>query len=421
MFRELVRKISQSPITIESWLLSALGIILVRVFLEQYSNYIPKHFVLIDLSTLIQYSTSFIAILLWCTVIVIIFTKKSLRESSNIALFGFLIILTGPIIDIINHGSYGVKFEIIIAMVGCFSLIYIQTKNIFKSFCGSVLLYLGIFIITNILVFFGLFVDDSAVNFIKRSIMDSAIINNSVFSIQPGFSRLFEVGLNSLISQFNIVFSFISLILICIFSYREKIEILLKKISYKNIAYYATATIIGVLIGEGIPFFYSWINVLSLIMTVFGFSLALIATVDLAEDKVEFSSVTKILIVISFLSAYSASLYGIFFVILFALLFYTLSSDPLKINEYYLGKVSIMGLASITTLLTGFFLANISNEIFKISPQLVLLFGLIFGIGSNIKDTRFYNESWLKKYTERYFFMTYIAFLIIYAIVFLIG
>ena len=51
----ILKRIAALPFTIESWLLSAVGIILIRIFLEHYSSNETGRFVLIDASTVVHY------------------------------------------------------------------------------------------------------------------------------------------------------------------------------------------------------------------------------------------------------------------------------------------------------------------------------------------------------------------------------
>ena len=53
---EKLRSYAKSvPITLESWVISFAGIVLVRTFFEQFSSFEPGRFVLIDMPTIIHY------------------------------------------------------------------------------------------------------------------------------------------------------------------------------------------------------------------------------------------------------------------------------------------------------------------------------------------------------------------------------
>ncbi len=444
MFSKLIDKINSNSITFESWFLSALGIIFVRIFLEQYSNNIANHFVLIDPSTIVQYSVSFIAILLWCMAVILYFSKKSIREISLISLFGFIIICTPPIIDLLiskgsgynihyiflnnkdlflayitgfwstasNGMTYGIRIEIIISVLACFGLIYTYTKNISKSIIASIVMYSGIFFVDCIPSFLGLLQGNTIINFIRYGILNSRIVDNSIFSINSyGMNRLFEIGFNSLMIQINIIFIIISILLICLFAYRDKARIILGNARPERILHYSLLVVLGAIFG-GIDFFHSWVNILSLFMTVLAFVFAWLSAVcvnDIHDENIdlisntnrpiplklftkdEFYTLTRIFLILALLCAYGASLYGLFFVILYSFIFYIYSAYPIKLKRHYIGGIITIGIASISSISAGFFLSNPSKELLSLSPTLLLFSALLFGIGSMIKDLKDYD------------------------------
>ncbi len=443
MLNNLIKKLSSFPITFESWILSALGIIAVRIFLEQYSNNLAGHYVLIDLATLVQYTTSFLTILLCSIAIILYSTKKSLQEVASLTLFAFMLIWTAPIFDLIlsagkgynihylflnlkelllafvtefwtttSHGmTYGIRLEILLILIISFITIYILTKSKVRALVGSILLWLSIFIIDCLPSFLGIFQTKSTALFIQQSVFSSNIINNSIFSMQSGIQRLYDIGFNSLISQSIIVIAFVALSLICFWGYREKAKILFKNARWNRIAHYVLLVVAGVIVGGGKSFFHSWVNILSLIMTMSAFALAWFSAVcvndihDIDIDvisnkdrplpsgsftKAEFLSLARISLLLALLAAYSASLYGLFFVILFSFAFYIYSANPIKLKQHFVSGALVIGFASVSAILSGFFLAHQSRELFSFPPLFVLALIILFGFSSMIKDIKDY-------------------------------
>lgn len=444
MFHNLLKKISSHPLSFESWLLSALGIVAIRIFLEQYSNNLSGHFVLIDLSTIVQYTASFITILLSCTAVVLYFTKKSLREIASITLFAFTIIWLAPILDIIISAgkgypihyiflsfkelvlafftgfwsttpdgmTYGIRIEIMFVVLGAFAVIYTYTKHILKSLAGALMLYFSIFLVDCIPSFLGIFQTSPIPYFIQQSITRSTIITNSTFSIQNlGFSRLMDLGFNSLMSQVNLIIALIAIFFICVISYREKAKILIANARPERILHYALLVIIGAILGGGKGFFSSWVNILSLLVTIVAFAMAWFSAVcinDIEDRNIdvisnknrplprglftdsEFRTLAKVSLLIACLSAYSASLYGLFFVILYSFIFYLYSTGPIKLKRHFVSGALVIGFASISAVLSGFFLSVESRELFSFPPLLVLCLVLFFGFSSMIKDLKDY-------------------------------
>lgn len=439
----MIEKMYSFPLTFETWITTVMGIIFVRIFLEQYSNNLDKHYVLIDISTIVQYSASFIAILLAVTAVMLFITKKSLREVASLTLYSFPIIWTAPIFDLIFSGgkgynihylflsgrdlvmafftefwtttadgmTYGIRVEIAIILIASFITIHLITRKASRALLGTVLIWLSIFIVDCIPSFLGLFQGGSVSTFIQDSIVNSNIIGNSVFSAQLGFARLFDIGFNSLMTQANLLIAFVAIILICIFGYKEKAKVLLRNARPERILHYVLLIIMGVILGGGKVFLQSWVNVLSLFMTMIAFALAWCSAVcvndvyDVSIDEIsnatrplprklfskdEFRSLARILLIIALVTAYSASLYGLFFVALYSFVFYLYSAEPLRLRRHFVSGALVIGFASISALLSGFFISIRTHELFAFPPLGILILIILFGFSSMVKDIKDY-------------------------------
>ena len=528
MFEKILKKIDSSNTNYESWILSAIGIILIRIFLEQISSYTPNHPILIDISTIIHYSTFFLSVAIWCFVILLYTTKRTVGEISNIALYGLSLILIAPVVDILlksNVGSvmhyaflnsndllkafltmfwsspangitYGIRVEIIILVLLSFFIIKTYTKNVRRSLFGSFLIYLFIFISCSLPSILSIFSNITSVSFVQNSLLSSNIINNSFFSTQiSNFERLLDVGFNSLMIQINSMLLIIGTFLISLYHYKKKILIIIKNSRPERILHYSIMILIGAFMAKNNSFFLSWINILSLVLVIGSFKLAWISAVlvndmnDIEIDKIsnperplpqnslevnDFKILSKLFFLFSLLLAYSTGLYTLFFITLFSVVYYIYSSYPLKIKRNFIGGIFTIGIATLSAVYSGFFLVNRSREIMDFQVTIALAIFLIFGIGSMIKDIKDYEGdksegivtlpvfiglkcskivisiiimigfllsgfylnseitmvssiicsilSWRiinnAKYNERSFFIIYIAFLVIYAIVF---
>lgn len=444
MLSRILNKISSLPMTIESWALSAVGIILIRIFLEHYSSNEVGRFVLIDASTVIHYISFFIAVLLLSTLVLMFFSKKSLKESSSVALFGFMIIWFPPVLDlIISKGSgytmhylflsfdtlvtafitffwstaqngitYGIRTEIIIVLIASFSVIYSYTKSFFKSFLATLVLYIGIFALVSIPSVLGMFQEQSIPRFIENSLLDSRIINNSSYPEQFGYERVLDIGFNSLMTQVNLAVALLLGILICFVGYRDKLKVLFANSRPERILHYSILIVIGTLFGGGPAFFGSWVNVLSLAMTIMAFVFAWLVAVcinDIYDKEIdeisnasrplpqnlfsngEFYSISIAFTLISFLAAYSSSMYGLFFVLTFSFAYYIYSAEPLRLKRHYITGALIIGFACAVALLSGFFLSSPSKSFLTFPPLLTLLLVVLFGFGSMVRDIKDYD------------------------------
>mgnify|MGYP001589967348 CR=1 FL=1 len=107
-FVNKMRLYAQSmPITFESWILSFAGILIIRMFLEQFSSYLPGRFPLIDMPTIVHYTAFFLASILALMVILLFFARISLKEASVVCIFGFFVIWLVPLVDLATGGVGG--------------------------------------------------------------------------------------------------------------------------------------------------------------------------------------------------------------------------------------------------------------------------------------------------------------------------
>ncbi|MEK7463746.1 MAG: UbiA family prenyltransferase [Patescibacteria group bacterium] len=443
MLGSILRKITSLPLTIESWTLSAIGIIFIRIFLEHYSSNEAGRFVLIDASTIIHYSTFFIAVLLVSTLIVMSFSKQPLKESATIALFGFMIIWLPPLLDlIVSWGAgytmhylfllpkdlltafltmfwstadtgitYGIRIEIALVVISSFAIIYFYTKSILKSLSASVLLYACIFALVSLPSMLGLFQKQPIPHFVSTSILNSRIIGNSSYPAQSSYERVLDVSFNSLMTQVNLAIILAIGILICAIGYREKLKVLLRNSRPERILHYSILIIIGTLFGGGPLFYLSWVNVLSTIATIAAFVFAWLVAVCINDiydkeideisntnrplpqgsfSKGEFYSLSVVFTILSFIAAYSSSMYGLFFVLTFSFAYYIYSVEPLRLKRHYITGALVIGFASTSAVLAGFFLSNNQKEFLAFNPLLTILLITLFSFGSMVRDIKDY-------------------------------
>ncbi len=446
--RNFINKISSHVITFDTWILSVFGIVMVRIFLEQYSNRLMNGLYFIDFSSTVIMVVYFLAVIIFLMIIVIYFMKMTLREAASFTLILFPVIWIAPIIDIILHtnsamlypaftfgGSWsalvsmfwdngiggatpGIRAGLLLAALGIAVFTYVrsiefpQTKKFVRAICAGVCVYIAVFIIASGASLAGLFQNTSPILFIQQSLLNSNIINNFILLTRGGLDTIMNMVFSALMTQINLLFVLIGLAVICWLSYREKAKILLKNIRLERISHYSLLVILGVIMGGGRYFFSSWVNVLSLVMTVLAFACAWIASVlinDIYDKKIDnisnngrpipsgfftdndFAIFAKIFLLIAFFAAYSSSMYGLFFVALSSFAAYLYSVPPFRFKRNFVSGSLIIGLASVSALLSGYFLASTRRDITLFPPLLVFILILVFGAISMIKDFKDYD------------------------------
>jgi len=406
----------------------------------------------IDFSSTIITTVYFLAVIIFLMAIVIYFMKMNIQEAASFTLILFPTIWIAPIIDIVLHtnsamlyptfalkdslavffsmfwnngfagATPGIRVGLFLAAIGLFIFTYIWSnehvpvkvpiKRFIYAFCAGFSVYIAVFIIASGASMPSFFQSNSTVLFIQQSLLDSNIINNFILLTRGGLDTIMPMVFNGLMTQINLIYVLLGLVLVCWLSYREKIKILLRNIRLERISHYSLLVIIGAIMGGGRYFFYSWVNVLSLFMTVLAFASAWIASVlinDIHDKKIdsissghrpipsgsfsdkEFGMFAKIFLLIAFFAAYSSSMYGLFFVILSSFAAYIYSVPPFRLKRNFVSASLVIGLASVSALLSGYFLASQSRDITVFPPMLVLVLILVFGAISMIKDIKDYD------------------------------
>jgi len=195
-FNRLVEKAENHRVSLETWLITFFCIIFLRNFLELFSTktyYLSsKNYLFFFFHSAASYFFIFLAIIL----ILYFFTKERIEKISRLAIWGALIILLPPIIDIIATGgegaiikyrpieqigsvwqgiklffgyifygpfgllyqesknfplaqpeiNYGIRIEVLLVLLSLIWYIFLKTKNILKTLGGLFFAYFAFFI-----------------------------------------------------------------------------------------------------------------------------------------------------------------------------------------------------------------------------------------------------------------------------------
>ncbi|MCE9549386.1 UbiA family prenyltransferase [Candidatus Nomurabacteria bacterium] len=441
---EKLRLLAQSvPITFTSWIISFTGIVFIRTLFEQFPSYQPGHFALIDAPTIIHYGVSYLAILVTLMVILVFFARTSLREIFAISIFGFLIILLPPIIDIIWGGiggqliSYffatgkelssqfitffgwnissgitlGIQIEIILVMIACYVYVYAVTKNILRSILASIAFYCLIFFIFSIPSILALFLtpQNEPFNAVTKSIFSSHIIQNN---IHPNFTAtsmgLFDLGFNKIMSGISIIIVMFSSTVLFFLGAQKKFLAVVKNSRPERILHYVLLFIFGSTLTQ-VDWFTNWVNIQTYFLALISFVFAWMFSVcqnDIQDEEIDAISNTnrplvlkelsksdmetasKIFLFFALLSAYSSSHYVLFFVSLFIFIYYIYSNPPLRLKRFTIFSSFLISLACLSAVMSGFFLLSPDKSILAFPLKIILAIVVLFTVVSNIRDIK---------------------------------
>ncbi|TXI34596.1 MAG: hypothetical protein E6Q53_01170 [Candidatus Moraniibacteriota bacterium] len=178
-FRHLVERIENAPLTLGSFVVTFLGLILVRLTIENALGLFPEHslfFLFFEFThTLLFFLCSFLLML----PIVRYAGRLTLSQAGNVLLFGFLIIWTPPIIDtLIFQGrhfwsfyefdglsglfvrfftlfgdtpdigiTYGVRIEVVLVTLALGLYTYLKSQRLTRSLFVALLTYTVLFVL----------------------------------------------------------------------------------------------------------------------------------------------------------------------------------------------------------------------------------------------------------------------------------
>ena len=436
-----------TPITLESWLLSFIGIVLIRTFFEQFSNADHMRYVLIDLPTLVHYGVFYLAVALAFMTVFLFFARISFKEASVLCLFGMSIIWLPPIIDLIAAGpgghvmtylfvpanqlilrfftffgghisqgiTLGIQIEIIVGLIFTFLYIKTVTKNVTHAVSAAITLYVIIFILLSIPSVISLFLsrDLSTTQTFFTSIVSSKIISAN---IHPAFyatdTGLLDIAFNKTMTG---VFTLCTLIfgsLAFFLGLKDKLLAVLKNSRLDRIVHFMLLILLGVgfaHIFSPAPYFNNWINIQMFLLTCIAFVCAWVFSVlqndleDIEIDKIsntnrplvvntlshhDIQVASKIFLLLAFLAAYAASHYTLFFVTFFIFIYYIYSMPPLRLKRFVGLNSFLVSLACLSTILAGFFLVSANKSLLAIPFGLILGIVIFFTAVTNIKDIK---------------------------------
>lgn len=431
------------PITFESWIISFSGIVLLRTLFEQFSSYQAGHFVLIDAPTIIHYGVSYLAIVITLMTILLFFAKTNLHEIFSISIFGFLIILMPPIIDLIFGGiggsliSYffmsgkellfafitffgwnitsgitlGIQIEIILVMIACYAYVYSVTKNIFRSILAAIAFYSLIFFIFSIPSLIALFLgaqEEPSLAVIK-SIISSGIIQNN---LHPNFAGndtgLIDLGFNKMMLGVSIIIALLSSMFLFFVGARKKFAAVMKNSRPERILHYLLLFVFGSAISHA-TWFTNWINIQAYLLALVSFTCAWLFSVcqnDIHDEAIDAISnvnrpliskdlsindlaiASKIFLLFALLSAYASSHYVLLFTSLFIFVYYIYSNPPLRLKRFPILSSFLISLACLSAVFAGFFLINSDKSIISFPLGLALIIIILFTVVSNVRDIK---------------------------------
>lgn len=442
-FQKIIDFIENSLTTFWLWLAAFSGIIVLRLLVE---NWLARFQSRSGLFLFYEFTHTFLFFLISYVIFVALLNKVlkvKIKKISNILLWGFLVVITPPIIDYIISGgrgywsfykfdsvtglikrfftffgdkpeigiTYGVRIEIALALFFIFIYSLIKSKNVLKSLSASVLSYSVFFVL-------GTFPSWIAIIFkgFSKGLLKVSDVDIAQMFLTP--ARIFSREIPDIVSSLNVKMSLIySLILIgllvicCWWLSREKLKAYLANARYPQLIYHSGLLIIGMglaYIFTGAAIEINFFNVISFLVLLSAVFLAWLASVvpndiyDRDSDKFtpnknrplvkntlsleEYETTGWILFISSILFSAIVNFKIALFLIAYQAIAWLYSCWPLRLKRFAFISTFVSSIASLMVLFSGFILVSPEQNIKGLPFSIVALLVAAYTFCLPIKD-----------------------------------
>jgi len=431
------------PITFESWIISFAAIVLIRTLFEQFPNFQLGHYVLIDLPTIVHYGASYLAIIVTLMIILLFFGKTNIQEVSVIGIFGFLVIWIAPVIDFMAGGvggyliSYffipamellwrfatffggnidfgitlGIQIETVLGILFCFFYVYTATKKVSRSLLAAFAFYCLIFSIFALPSLIALFLPggESPMPALVDSIASSHIVPNNMHpNSSLNNTGLVDLAFNKTMFGVNTIIAIVASMLFFFLGTRKKFIALIKNSRPERIFHFFLLFALGTALGYQ-TWFTSWIDIQSYVLAFTSFIAAWMFSVcqnDIHDENIDaisnpdrplvakelsrgdLEAASGIFLLFTFLCAYAASHYTVFFVFMFLFVYFIYSNPPLRLKRFVILNSFLVSLACLSVIMAGFFLVSPDKTIVAFPAGFLIAIIIFFTAVSNIRDIK---------------------------------
>lgn len=370
-----------------------------------------------------------------------VFTRENILNISKLALFGWFVSLTPPVVDLfvskgkggliisylfdppeklfntfitffgpeLNSGmTYGVRAQVALAIILVSMYVFVKTKHWLKTIGAGLSVYIGIYtfaILPTILTIFEKF----TLQIERADIIDFAFLPQKVFGISlinPATLFDFKLALT-----LTLIIS--AQLIIWLYAYdKKKLVALLKNVRYSRFLLNITALGVGMFIGTRIfntqfnPSFFEWIVILNALLTTFLIWLFSVGINDLADQKIDKLTNTNRPLITKELSTIEVKSLSIIFVlfangiaftlglrfftlsIILTALTYIYSAQPFRLKRFPFISSFVIALSVLIATFFGFILFSQDQSLVYFPREIMLTTLLLFTLVTNVKDIK---------------------------------
>ena len=423
---------------------------IIRMFLESYSSADASGYIFPWNAVYIHIPLFYISFFLSFSILLMLFTKTELKKVFLFLLWINIFILLPPIIDLLITRGVGLPIAYTITwpqffagqiikilnpfavpgitpglhvaglalLASTFIYIYASSKNILKSLFGTILGYILFFVysITPSLFIINLPATNEPLAKIAYmgQLMKSLALQTQTSLV--GMKEIQQVNFaqNMLLGQIFWMLIVIQGVFLFYFSQKRAKEILKTTVRAERILNYFLISIIGMLISSHINGPIDFNNIsntvsLSMFFLLLGLILVWETFINDAEDVEidrltnssrplakgiisisDWNSASNIIALFALSGIFLMNQTTAFYLVLLAASYYIYSVKPLRLKRHFVSSSLLIGLATASTAMAGFFLVSPDQKTNAFPIMTLLIIGLVQALLSNLKDIKDY-------------------------------
>lgn len=439
-----VTSLETTPMSIATWLAGFVGVVWIRYFLEAFSSpnisgYLPS-----DLPTLLHYTLFYAAVICVTVVCVSATTGIPPMKMMRVVIFVLPVMWLGPLIDLVcggsTHISYlfvanssvllhdfltyfgpltgvgatlGLRIElgILILMLGIY--VFIHTKRLIMAILGMCAVYVVVFItavLPSLIAFlFPLGAGDTGL-FLA---LQNALISHDFLHPSETYSayRTLELLFDAIMAQTWYVVLCISGV---IWTYHVKKDVVIaifRNIRLERLFHFIVIAFLGGLIALSGGSLITWtildfITIAVAVITIVFACIFAIAVNDIVDEPIDAISNTNRPLVTGTLSrsmmwnielasglmalagALALGSYATFWILVFSATYYIYSVPPLRLKRVPVLASALIGIATLSMMLFGFFLVSTNQMLTAFPAPIALLVVLFMTLVANVRDLK---------------------------------
>jgi 4-hydroxybenzoate polyprenyltransferase len=442
--QKIVEKIEEYPLTISQWILAFSSIIAIRMLGENliggFESKSPSFFLGSTLVAYLFFLFSYLIVL----VFLLLYTKENITKIANILLWGFTLAIFPPLIDKIWCSSqkcwsfytfdsfsglihrfftffgdnptlgitYGVRFEVALAVIFIGIYLYLKTKRLEKAILGGILVYVILFILGSFPSWLTLIFQIFSKKAVAVQGFDIAALFLSPISY---FSFVDSDFLNALNLKMNLIYAFLvipTLVLLAWLAYSKKAWEIAKNIRWIQISVHAGI----ILVGAGLGAYYFPANISINLFSFFALANLILAAIlawlasvfindieDLEIDKItnkkrplvkddvsisEYGNLFLVSFVLSLILALTVGIKFFLIILIYQVIGWVYSAWPFRLKRFPIVASIFSALALTLLFISGFILLADGQNISALPMKVFWLLIIAFTVSLPIKDLK---------------------------------